>query len=100
MQYAIAMIDTSGQQMFENGKRNRRRAVHYIPCINREHADDMLDGLRKACAETYSDGPFVASIEYELVYVVLSVDGRRIYLDESEIEMIVSEYTTPKRKAV
>lgn len=99
MQYVIAMRrNVRSYGIRKDGTDIERVHVQtsYIPAINRDHAYHMLNGLTSTAAMRYKDGPFVTEVTYEVCYSIHGADGRRLYLDQSEVEMIVSEYTQPK----
>ena len=94
MQYAVAMIVFTTNR----GDERKYQRTHYIPATNRDHAEQIAQALGDTPTIT-ENGPFLHEHVYEVVGVVHGPSGI-IRLSISDMEMIASEITAPRIKAV
>lgn len=104
MHYVVAMRATirpnrNTRHVNDDEKNKVYHRTHYIPTVNKHHARDMCDALERNCTTPYSDEYDAYTVEHSfcVCWVIRTADDKRMYLDESEVQHIVSEYTKPER---
>src|SRR3569833_256656 len=79
----------------DNGKQHVSLQCHYLPAIDRKHAECMVDALNQGSVRRFGN---VFDHTFEVVASVWTGKGR-VYLDTICLEQIADEYTKPEHYA-
>lgn len=95
MQYVVRMI-TNTQFCERDGKVREHTTFKYVPAFNRTDAEHMAEMLNKTMHHHQEGGTRVRR-NWDVCITVWN--GREnIYLDQSTVEQIASEYTNPAER--